>query len=119
MVFRSVGDVENGHTHQFDHLTLLASGALQVTVDGQVTEFKAPHMILIRKHKSHELVALEANTVAFCIHAMRTGDRVEDIVDPASIPRGMNPVDPSYIPAESPVKPFSYVQTDSAEIKTE
>jgi hypothetical protein len=111
MFFRSVGDIEYGHTHQFDHMTLLAAGALQVTVNGQATEFKAPHMILIRQGKSHELVALEDNTVAFCIHAMRTGDRVEDIVDPASIPRGMNLADPSYIPPGVSIKPFSYVDT--------
>ena len=32
MHFKNVGDVEHGHTHQFDHLTLLAAGRLQVTV---------------------------------------------------------------------------------------
>jgi hypothetical protein len=42
---------------------------------------------------------------------MRTGDRVEDIVDPASIPRGMNLADPSYIPPGVSIKPFSYVDT--------
>jgi hypothetical protein len=89
MHFENVGDVEHGHTHQFDHLTLLASGRLQVTVDGEVSEFAAPHMIYIHKDKMHELVALEPNTVAYCIHAMRLGTRVEDIVDPSMVPEGV------------------------------
>jgi len=115
MVFRSVGDVQRGHTHQFDHLTLLASGRLKVTVGGQSTEFKAPHMILIRQRKPHELVALEDNTVAFCIHALRTGDRVEDIIDPSMLPNGVNPLDPSMIPDGTGVKPVSYVDTTDYE----
>jgi len=66
-------------------------------------------MILIRQDKNHELIALEDNTVAFCIHALRTGDRVEDIIDPASIPNGMNALDPSMIPNKTNIKPVSYV----------
>jgi len=54
MVFRHAGDYEQGHTHEFDHLTLLASRSLKVTVDGQATVFKAPHMIYIHKDKMHK-----------------------------------------------------------------
>jgi quercetin dioxygenase-like cupin family protein len=89
MVFNKAGDIEYGHTHNFDHLTLLASGSLQVTVDSVVSVFKAPHMIFIHKDKNHELVALEDNTVAFCIHALRDGERVEDIIDPEMVPKGV------------------------------
>lgn len=91
MHFQKAGDVENGHTHPFDHLTLLASGKLQVTVDGNVSVFEAPHMIYIHKDKNHELVALEDDTVAYCIHALRDGNGVDDILDPAMIPEGVNP----------------------------
>ena len=89
MHFKNVGDVEHGHTHQFDHLTLLAAGRLQVTVDGHVSEFFAPHMIYIKKDKMHELVALEPNTVAYCIHALRLGNEVDDILDPSMVPEGV------------------------------
>lgn len=92
MYFVKEGDIERGHTHPFDHLTLLAHGSLSVTVEGKTTEFKAPHMIYIHAEKQHELVALEDDTVAYCIHALRTGGRVEDILDPASIPDGVNPL---------------------------
>jgi quercetin dioxygenase-like cupin family protein len=92
MHFKKAGDVEQGHTHQFDHLTLLAKGRLQVTVEGKVSEFVAPHMIYIHKDKRHELVALSDDTVAYCIHALRSGDGVNDILDPASIPAGVDPM---------------------------
>lgn len=90
MHFKSAGDIEYGHTHQFDHLTLLATGALRVTVDGEPTDFKAPHMIYIHKDKFHELVALEDNTVAYCIHALRDME-TGDILDPSMVPNGVNP----------------------------
>jgi quercetin dioxygenase-like cupin family protein len=91
MQFEKAGDTEQGHTHPFDHLTLLASGKLQVTTDNNVTVFKAPHMIYIHKDKKHELVALEDNTVAYCIHALRDGNGVDDILDPSMIPKGVKP----------------------------
>tara|TARA_R110000822_G_scaffold288671_1_gene409952 strand:- start:69 stop:371 length:303 start_codon:yes stop_codon:yes gene_type:complete len=91
MHFSSAGDVEHGHIHPFDHLTLLAYGSLQVTVNGKVTDFKAPHMIYIKAEHEHELVALEDNTVAFCIHALRDGNGVDDILDPLAIPLGVDP----------------------------
>lgn len=92
MHFKNAGDIEHGHTHPFDHLTLLASGALRVTVNGNATDFKAPHMIYIKAEHNHQLVALEDNTVAYCIHALRDGNGVDDILDPASIPKGVNPM---------------------------
>jgi quercetin dioxygenase-like cupin family protein len=91
MHFRKSGSVECGHKHAHDHLTLLAAGSMRVTVEGQSTEFTAPHMIYIHADKQHELVALEDNTVAYCIHALRTGDGVDDILDPAMVPSGVDP----------------------------
>ena len=92
MHFKKAGDLEHGHTHPFDHLTLLASGSLQINVNGKTTDFKAPHMIYIKAEHEHELVALEDNTVVFCIHPLRDGNGVDDILDPASIPKGVNPM---------------------------
>lgn len=90
MYFKKAGDMEMGHTHQFDHLTLLAKGKLKVTVEGVATEFTAPHMIYIRADKVHELVALTDETVAYCIHALRDGNGVDDIIDPSMIPAGVS-----------------------------
>jgi hypothetical protein len=90
MRFERAGDIEVGHTHQFDHLTLLAKGKLKVTVNGRVSHFAAPHMIYIHKDHVHELEALEDETVAYCIHALRTPDQSE-ILDPSMIPAGVAP----------------------------
>lgn len=91
MHFEKAGDVEQGHTHPFDHLTLLAAGSLRVTVEGKTTEFKAPHMIYVKAEHTHELAALEDHTVAYCIHALRGDNKTGDILDPAMIPVGVNP----------------------------
>jgi quercetin dioxygenase-like cupin family protein len=92
MHFKNAGDVELGHTHPFDHLTLLASGSLKVIANKKETIFSAPNMIYINKDVMHELIALEDNTVAYCIHALRDGNGVGDILDPAMIPNGVNPL---------------------------
>lgn len=89
MHFETKGDIEFGHTHNHDHLTLLASGRLKVTVEGQDTEFTAPHMIFIKADKKHILEALEDNTVAYCIHALREKDGSGDILDPSMVPDGV------------------------------
>jgi quercetin dioxygenase-like cupin family protein len=91
MLFEKAGDTEMGHTHQFDHLTLLAKGKLKVTVEGIVTEFTAPHMIYIRKDKVHQLEAIIDETVAYCIHALHDKD-TGDILDSSMIPAGVNPL---------------------------
>jgi len=91
MHFKNAGDIEIGHTHQFDHLTLLAKGKLKVTVEGVSSEFTAPHMIYIHKDKVHELEALTNETVAYCIHALRDKD-TGDILDPSMIPSGVSPM---------------------------
>jgi len=88
MHFKSKGDVEQGHTHPYDHMTLLAKGSVEVTVDGEKTVFNAPHMIWINSEKAHQLVALEDNTVAYCIHAVRDDG---EIIDPSMIPEGGKP----------------------------
>lgn len=93
MHFKKAGDLEHGHTHPFDHLTLLAHGSLRVTVNGKTSDFKAPHMIFIKAEHRHELIALENNTVAYCIHALRNGNGVDDILDPESIPAGVDPME--------------------------
>ena len=87
MHFMRAGDVEQGHTHQFDHLTLLAAGSLRVTVGDKTTDYKAPHMIWIHKDVMHELVALEDNTVAYCIHAHRDLDG--EVISPDMVPNGV------------------------------
>jgi quercetin dioxygenase-like cupin family protein len=95
MVFRKTGDKEYGHSHCYDHVTLLSKGSLQIEALGKTTDFKAPIHIYIKAGVVHELTALEDDTLAHCIHALRESDGSGDIIDPASIPDG---VVPSYYP---------------------
>ena len=90
MHFLNAGDKEEGHTHPFDHLTLLAHGSVKVTVEGVETVFRAPQMIYIHAEHVHLLEALEPNTVAFCIHALRDKNGSGNIIDPASVPAGVS-----------------------------
>jgi quercetin dioxygenase-like cupin family protein len=90
MHFTKAGDVEQGHAHCFDHVTLLASGRIRLTALGASTDFTAPHHIFIKAGVVHELEALEDNTVVHCIHAIRDGGRVEDIIDPATLQKYMD-----------------------------
>lgn len=86
MHFEKEGDVEIGHTHSFDHLTLLAKGSLNVRINGQDTLFVAPQMIYIKAELVHELTAKSDNTVAYCIHALREKE-TGDIIDPEFVPK--------------------------------
>lgn len=85
MLFIKAGDREEGHSHLFDHLTLLASGRIRLSALGKSTEFTAPHHIFIPGGVVHEIEALEDNTVVHCIHGIREKG-CEDIVDPSSLP---------------------------------
>jgi quercetin dioxygenase-like cupin family protein len=85
MHFEKAGDGEQGHVHQFDHLTLLAKGRLAVFINDEVTEFTAPQMIYIKAELPHKLVALTDGTVAYCIHALR--DETGDILSLDMVPK--------------------------------
>jgi hypothetical protein len=84
MEFEKEGDTELGHSHFYDHATLLSKGALKVEMldeSGNTTSqkiFKAPSFIFIAKDIKHKLIALENETIACCIHALRDID--EDII---------------------------------------
>jgi quercetin dioxygenase-like cupin family protein len=93
MHFLKAGDKNEGHVHNFDHITMLSKGSVRVHVDDKTTDFVAPHLIYIAKGKSHFVEALEDDTIASCVHALRTGEREEDILDPLMIPAGIeNPL---------------------------
>ena len=92
MLFEHAGDVHPGHAHTFDHQTLLGAGKLEVWANGKTTEYEAPTIIYIRAGIRHGMRALADKTVVYCIHPLRDGERVEDIIDPKSIPNGVTPL---------------------------
>jgi len=80
--FRKVGDTHEGHVHTFDHITLLASGAVIMKHDNGEKNYSAPYLIVTPKGIKHQFIATEPNTVFCCIHAIRDGDGVDDIASP-------------------------------------
>ena len=88
MHFLKAGDTNDGHVHNYDHMTLLAYGSVRVHVEDKTTDFKAPHSIFISKGKRHFIEALEDGTVAYCVHALRDAE-TEEILDPNQIPNGI------------------------------
>ena len=87
MHFRNAGDVEHGHTHSYDHGTLVSSGSVLVeTIDDDMItvlsqkSFEAPSFVYINKNTRHRLTAIANDTVCVCIHALRTND--EDLLSP-------------------------------------
>lgn len=77
--FVNEGDTHQGHSHSFDHITLLATGSVLMKHDNGEQTFKAPHLIVTPKGITHQFTALEPNTIFCCIHAIRDGDGVDDV----------------------------------------
>ena len=78
------GDKTAGHKHNFDHVTIICTGAIHVSATlsngGKIErDFRAPAHCLIRADVSHEITAIEDNTVYWCCYAHRTpqGDVVQ------------------------------------------
>jgi quercetin dioxygenase-like cupin family protein len=78
MVFKAQGDVALTHAHVYDHQTLLSVGILNVTVEGIATIYQAPAIIVIQAGKHHCLEAMQAGTVAYCIHALNGSECVDE-----------------------------------------
>lgn len=71
-LLEKVGDVHLGHKHNFDHVSLLASGKVRVTIKGySPKEFTAPTFIVIKKEHHHTFEALVDNTLWYCVFALR------------------------------------------------
>jgi hypothetical protein len=82
----SKGDEMFGHSHTFDHQHLLSVGTIEVQIGEARTEYTAPAILFIPKGTEHSIVAISEYVLGHCIHPIRDGYRVEDIVDPINIP---------------------------------
>lgn len=94
-LLENVGDIHPGHKHNFDHVSLLASGKVEITVDGYAPkEFTAPTFIVIKKEHRHTFKALEDNTLWYCVFALRdvNGD-LTDIYSGDNSPYGISSED--------------------------
>ena len=56
------------HKHHFDHLSILASGSVELMVNGDRQVVHAPACLTIKANKHHGVKSL-TDTVWYCIHA--------------------------------------------------
>jgi quercetin dioxygenase-like cupin family protein len=64
------------HKHKFDHLSILASGSVELAVDGVKTVIHAPACLTIEANKHHGVKSL-TDVVWYCIHATDCTDESE------------------------------------------
>lgn len=81
MSFPLEGMTHAGHSHTFDHVTLLATGSVRMVHDNGEAVYTAPHLIITPKGIAHRFDVLAPNTTLCCIHAVRDGDGVNDVVE--------------------------------------
>lgn len=92
------GDSAGGHLHFHDHVSLLVRGSVEVTVEDQdPKQFQSPTYIVIKKQHRHKIVALEDDTVFYCVFAMRDIDgHVIDICQDGNVPNYPDTCVPDY-----------------------
>lgn len=90
-LLEKAGHHMQGHKHNFDHVSLLTSGRVEVEVEGYPPkEFTAPTFIVIKKEHKHKFTALEDNTSWYCVFALRDVDgNVTDIYSGDNSPYGI------------------------------
>lgn len=84
-VLNKIGAKVDGHTHTFDHTSIVFKGAVHVKAtlpNGTVIErdFKAPAHFLVLKDVIHQITATEDETEFWCVYAHRNpqGDVVQE-----------------------------------------
>ena len=67
------GHVLVQHKHKFSHLSILASGSIELMVDGERKIIHAPACLTIEADKHHGVKSL-TDVVWYCIHATECTD---------------------------------------------
>jgi len=70
------GQILVQHKHKFDHLSILASGSVELMVDGKKRIVHAPACLTIEADKHHGVKSL-TDVVWYCIHATDCTDTDE------------------------------------------
>ena len=61
------------HKHKFDHLSILASGSVELIVDGVKSVVHAPACLTIEANRHHGVKSL-TDVVWYCVHATECTD---------------------------------------------
>lgn len=67
------GYVAFSHSHDYDHLSILAKGSVILRTDHYTKQYEAPACITIEANTHHQIESLE-DAVWFCIHATEETD---------------------------------------------
>jgi quercetin dioxygenase-like cupin family protein len=80
-MFLPKGAVALTHKHKYDHLSILAQGAVVLETPEGRQLYRAPVAVTIRAGVAHGIMALE-DSVWFCIHATDETDpaKVDEVV---------------------------------------
>lgn len=67
--FKKTGAIVPQHSHEYDHSTFIAAGAVRAWCDDEcLGDFYAPCSIFIKKHAKHTFEILNDDTLILCIH---------------------------------------------------
>lgn len=120
MVFSKPGMIEELHKHLFDHTQVLASGTVKITVNGEESVHEGPKLLYIAKNVEHRVESLTP-AVVLCVHGLRDGHGVEDMISPDAIPLGAssNPIGTTDY-TDKPILPLYYpsmkaIQSDAGD----
>jgi quercetin dioxygenase-like cupin family protein len=86
------GHVLVQHSHKHDHLSILASGSVEIVVDGKTSVINAPACFTIEANKHHGVKTL-TDAVWYCIHATDCTDENEiddTLIQPADMTEFVN-----------------------------
>jgi quercetin dioxygenase-like cupin family protein len=75
------GHYAETHQHRYDHMSILASGTVSVTLDGVTTHYEGPSVVHIGAGKMHRIEAI-TDSVWFCVHATEETDpgKVDEVL---------------------------------------
>jgi quercetin dioxygenase-like cupin family protein len=62
------------HQHNYSHLSILASGAVDIITDGVKKLVIAPYCIVIKAGVEHEIIA-HKKSIFYCVHAIADADK--------------------------------------------
>lgn len=82
MPFPRRGDAIPAHSHKYAHHTLIARGRARVWGDEQdLGEFGEGQAVYVAAGVEHLFLALEDNTLAYCIHNLHGKEEVEILAE--------------------------------------
>jgi hypothetical protein len=82
------GQANQGHKHNFDHVTIVATGGVRCEIAGKPPrDCMAPMILEIAKDVEHRFTAIKDNTTYYCVFAVRDQDgNVTDVFDGKATP---------------------------------